>query len=239
MSYNTGATPALVIAFPGAGGSAGMFSEIRKRMSGVADLIIPDTPGRGRRTRSQSIDVRTLIAELSAELRDKIADREYTMFGACFGALIAYELLREQRRQRQPMPTRFLVCGRAAPDLPWGFDTYAAWSDDMLDEFMRQTLPASYQWEQTPAELREIVRNRLRKDIELGLSYEYREESPLDMPIHAYGGQDDTHTSQEHLESWRRHTTGGYALHMIPGGTSFYLESPDLMSLALIERDAI
>jgi medium-chain acyl-[acyl-carrier-protein] hydrolase len=226
----------VVVAFPGGGGSSGMFDQLRKRLSGTADVIVPDTPGRGRRTRSRLTDVRAVAAELRPELRERIGDRPYVVFAACLGTLVGYELLRELSHARERMPVRFVVCGRPAPDLPAELERYVDWPDRRLDAFLRDTLPSDYDWDRIPVELRDIIRNRLKKDIELGAAYRHHAEERLQVPIHAYGGRSDTHITRDDLDTWRTHTAVEFGLHLVPGGAYFYLEDPDTIIPALIGR---
>ncbi|MFI0418766.1 thioesterase II family protein [Spongiactinospora sp. 9N601] len=237
MTSGRGEPLEVLVAFPGAGGSAGMFAGLRACLAGHLQLLIPDTPGRGRRTHAAQTDVRELAAELCPELRERISGRPYAVFSACIGTVTAFELVCEQRRRGLPMPSKFLVCGRAAPDLAGGLGAYADWSDDMLDMFLRESLPPDYDWDRMPPELLGVLRRRIRKDIELVASYEYREEEQLDVAIHAFHGDGDTETTRDDLESWRGHAAGRFDLHEVPGGAYFYLTNPEALAQALTGPD--
>jgi surfactin synthase thioesterase subunit len=214
-----------VVAFPGAGGSAGMFDEFRAGLRPIA-LIVPDTPGRGRRTRSSARTVQEAAAELAAELDSRLTGRRYAVFAACVGTLIAFELLREQRRRHLRAPERLLVCGRGGPHLGGGLDEYVDWSDDQLDEYLAGSLPPGYDTQRLPPPLRRLIRSRLRTDIELAAAYRYDEDDPLDVPVYGYRGNAGDPTTEEDLRSWHPHTSSDFRTGTAPGGAYFYLENP-------------
>jgi medium-chain acyl-[acyl-carrier-protein] hydrolase len=61
----------------------------------------------------------------------------------------------------------------------------------------------------------------LRADFDLLESYRYLPEAPLAVPIHVFGGMDDVHVRQSHLEAWRNHTAGQFSLRIYMGGHFF------------------
>jgi surfactin synthase thioesterase subunit len=223
----------VVVAFPGAGGSAGMFDGLRAGLR-PAELVVPDTPGRGRRTRSPVKTYQELASELCTDLERRLAGRPYTMFAVCVGTLVAYELLREQRRRCLPAPERLVVCGRGAPDRGGFLEEYVDWTDDQLDEYLGASLPDSYDWERLPLALRQVIRVRLRRDIELASNYRYDEQPPLRVPLHALRGADGDPTTEEDVRSWRRHTSHDFEARTVPGGAYFYLDDP---AVAMADRE--
>jgi surfactin synthase thioesterase subunit len=64
----------------------------------------------------------------------------------------------------------------------------------------------------------------LKADTRLYRNYVYRDESPLDIPIFAYGGGDDPNVRPENLERWRDLTTAAFVRREFAGG-HFYLRS--------------
>lgn len=212
-----------VVVFPGVGGSAGMFADLRRHLPSTVDFVVPDTPGRGRRTRSTVDRVDVLAGELSAELNVRVAGRPYVVFAACFGTVIAFEVLRAHRRHAVPLPVRLVVCGRPAPDTAGGLGEYVSWSTEQMAAFLRRSLPADHDWDTMPDELRQVLLSRLRKDIAVGAGYAYADGDPFDVPIVAYHGLSDTETTRSDLESWRRHTTAGLTVRSVPGNSYFYL----------------
>jgi len=61
----------------------------------------------------------------------------------------------------------------------------------------------------------------LRSDVVLLEDYSYRSEQRLAAPIHVFGGTEDQHVSQHHLEGWRIHAADAFSLRMYPGDHFF------------------
>ncbi|RKH41108.1 hypothetical protein D7Y23_33600, partial [Corallococcus sp. AB050B] len=74
-------------------------------------------------------------------------------------------------------------------------------------------------------ELRELILPGLRADLLLVESHRHEDREPLSCSMTVTGGlQDDLPRAE--LEPWRVHTTGPFALHLLPGG-HFYLRDPE------------
>src|SRR4029077_857524 len=65
-------------------------------------------------------------------------------------------------------------------------------------------------------ELLEIVIPLLRADFALYETYVYSAEPPLNCPISAFGGLQDSKVTRSDLEAWRDQTTGAFSLRMLP-----------------------
>ena len=61
----------------------------------------------------------------------------------------------------------------------------------------------------------------LRAGFKMYESYKYVNGDPLDCPITAFGGLQDSTASREALEAWNQQTKHTFTLHMIPGNHFF------------------
>jgi len=61
-------------------------------------------------------------------------------------------------------------------------------------------------------------------------TYVYREESPLECPLTAFGGLSDPKVSCERITAWNMHTSARFSAHFFPG-SHFFLQ--DLEPLVL------
>ena len=75
----------------------------------------------------------------------------------------------------------------------------------------------------------------LRADTAFYREYVYHPESPLGIPIFAYGGREDPNVRPEHLEAWREQTTAGFSRREFDGGHFFIRSAREEFLAALLE----
>jgi medium-chain acyl-[acyl-carrier-protein] hydrolase len=151
------------------------------------------------------------------------------------GAVVAFELARELRRRRKPLPEILIASAARAPQFRRAHVARPAPSrEDFLRELRRlQGIPAEVL--DDPAMLRAIL-PALEADATLYRNYSYTDEPPFEFPIRAYGGAADPNIRREHLEAWREQTTNSFAVREFPGG-HFYLNTAREMFLSTLAED--
>ncbi|HUK16279.1 MAG TPA: thioesterase domain-containing protein [Bryobacteraceae bacterium] len=216
-----------VFSFPHAGGGAPAW--------GGSFFVPVRLPGRESRLAEAPFErMQPLIAALASAIEGYL-DRPFAFFGHSMGAVVAFELARELRRRRRPVPGMLIASGARAPRYRLGHIPPPDPSDEQLLADLRRLSG-------TPAELLEdraglrAVLPALRADAALYRYYVYRPEPPLDAPIRAYGGLDDPNVTREHLEAWAGETTASFAVRRFPGG-HFYWQGHREELLAAIEQD--
>ena len=162
-------------------------------------------------------------------------DVPFALFGHSMGALVVFELTRELRRRRVPLPVLLAVSGHEAPQRPDPDPPIAHLPDA---EFIRE-LRARYDGipEQVLAEqeLLQLLLPVLRADVLLMESYVYGDEPALECALSCYGGEQDRHVGREDLEAWREQTRGPFTLRVFPGGHFFIESARDAVLKALRE----
>ncbi|MGH6679076.1 MAG: thioesterase II family protein, partial [Bradyrhizobium sp.] len=106
-----------LVAFPHAGGGATAFYPLAGLLPEAIELRAVQLPGRETRLGEAPF---TRLPPLIDALADALGDSlrvPYALFGHSLGALIAFELAREFRRRRLPLPRTLIVSGRRAPTL--------------------------------------------------------------------------------------------------------------------------
>src|SRR5262245_41626934 len=104
--------------FPFAGGGASIFRLWPDALPASVEVCSVQPPGRETRFREAPFArMAPLVAVLADVLLPEL-ERPYALFGHSMGALIAFELAREQRRRRARPPEQLIVSGRGAPHLP-------------------------------------------------------------------------------------------------------------------------
>jgi medium-chain acyl-[acyl-carrier-protein] hydrolase len=168
-------------------------------------------------------DVYRLVDALSPALAP-LLDRPFGLFGHSMGALVAFELARKLRRDRNLLPERLFVSARIAPSMRLKHSPLNSLPDDQLiDELVK--LNGTDENVLQHKELMKLVLPTLRADLALHEQYKYSEELPLECPIVAFGGTQDPKVDHEGLDAWRNHTTGTFTKRLL-AGDHFFINSP-------------
>jgi surfactin synthase thioesterase subunit len=104
--------------FPYAGGGASLYRGWSKALPLEVEVCSIQLPGREDRLREAPItSISLLVQALSYAIRPYL-DRPFAFWGHSMGALIAFELARQLRREVMPEPGHLFVSGRGAPQVP-------------------------------------------------------------------------------------------------------------------------
>ncbi|HEV2148429.1 MAG TPA: alpha/beta fold hydrolase [Longimicrobiaceae bacterium] len=226
---------------PYAGGGAAVYREWGRLVPPEVQLLPVHLPGRGNRFGEPPVTRSDALVERLAEELDPFLDLPFALFGHSMGAMLAFELTRRLRARGGPRPEILLVSGRRAPDRPSGKRPLHALPESEFRDELRGLNGTPDEILEHP-ELMELFSPILRADFELCETYALREEEPLDLPISAFGGLEDTDVGRDDLLAWRKHTCAPFRLRMFPGGHFFlsgartqlvHAVSEDLMRLAL------
>jgi len=162
-------------------------------------------------------------------------DIPFVFFGYSMGALISFELARHLRTTHGRGPLHLFVAAHRAPQLPQAHPDLHQLPEpaflDSLDHLGGTPLMVSQH-----AELMKLMLPMLRADFELCETYIYSSEAPLDCPITAFGGEQDTHVSMASLSAWREQTKEQFTLNILPGN-HFFLQSQQHLLLQVISQE--
>ena len=134
---------------------------------------------------------------------------------------MAFELVRRLRSQNLPCPQILFASACGAPHIP---DPHPPIHKLPDDEFLTalQELNGIPSELQENAEIMELLLPMVRADFEAIESYRYKPaDSPLDIPIIAYGGLDDLRVGHERLEGWASLTGADFRSQYFPGDHFF------------------
>ncbi|ATB40494.1 malonyl CoA-ACP transacylase [Cystobacter fuscus] len=184
-------------------------------------------PGRESRLREPLF---TALPQLTAKLIEVLSpflDGEYAFFGHSLGSLVAFDLIRELRRQGRPLPRLFFASGSAAPSYRSQLPPFSHFGrDDFIRELSTRYGGLPLQILEQP-ELLELILPTLRADVKVSESYVHREEPPLSVRICAFGGSGDPHVTEASLAAWGQETQHSFTMQMFSGGHFFINEVPD------------
>jgi medium-chain acyl-[acyl-carrier-protein] hydrolase len=236
---------------PFAGGGAHIFREWSRLIPENIELIALELPGRGRRqpeSPHRSLD--PLINRLAEELVP-LLDRPFAFFGHCMGALVMFELTRHLRRTRGLSPIHLFASACPPPDdyvvpsLDPGTRRYVREHEsDRRRVIPIHALP--------DPELLEVLRFLsfgpggaliiepellfgalpvLRADFEVCSTYRFAVEQPLDIPLTALVGDEDSFAGVAEGNDWRRMTHAPFEMHVHPGDHYFlFPRTPSILA---------
>jgi surfactin synthase thioesterase subunit len=206
---------------PHSGSGASQFASWQKFLPPFLDICPIQLPGRENRYRETPFTQLHPIAKNLAMALEPYLDRPYILYGYSWGALIAFELARQLRRQKIPPPVALYTLARPAPHLPQTKDPLHQLPDDsFVQELIRRfngMSPVILQ----DQELMKLLLPTLRADVTALETYVYQDEEPLDCPIRAFGGRFDSTTTEDDLRAWQLHTKSSFELEMFHGDHFF------------------
>lgn len=221
---------------PHAGGGPSFFRPWLNDLPAEIELGLIHLPGReGRLAEAPLADLPGLVQTLAAHLRPYL-DRPFALYGHSLGALIAFELSRQLRREGGPLPAQLCLAAMPAPHLPSDGPPMHALPEMAFVAAIRQRYASIPEEVAGDAELRALLLPALRADLTVLETYAYQPEEPLDCPLSVFGGLDDTTVSREQLGAWRDHTRGRCVVRMFPGG-HFFPEQARAFLLPAIVQD--
>jgi len=201
--------------FPHAGGTA--HTTWSKLLAPAIDVWGVRLPGREMRaSETPFTEMKSLVEALTHAIAPHLKE-PFAFYGHSMGAGVAFELTRELRRNRLPMPVKLIVSSARAPQLrtviPSGPDPS---DEDLLREVERVG--------GTDTDLLKLILPALRADTRIYRRYVYEPDSPLDVPIDAHMGVDDPSLEEEHMRAWREQTTAAFSMTLHAGGHFFARE---------------
>jgi surfactin synthase thioesterase subunit len=219
-----------LVCFPHAGGSPVIFHRWRAMVPPDVGLHGVHLPGRGARYQEPPFRrLDRLVRVMTPQILP--LDAPSVVFGHSFGALLAFETVREARRLALPLPRMLIVSGRGAPKAPSASPPLHLLSDH---EFIK-ALEARYGVADVALrnpESAQLALPSLKGDFEMFETWNYREVQPLPIPIHALQAVDD-HVSAEALSGWSEVTSVGFAVETITGGHFHHLTDPEPLASSI------
>ncbi|MDT9693391.1 alpha/beta fold hydrolase [Streptomyces sp. P9(2023)] len=204
-----------LVCFPHAGGSAGYFYGLSRRLSPAVEVLAVQYPGRQDRLAEAPVeDVRELAARIVAAL-EPWAGRRPAYFGHSMGALVAFEAARLSE------PAVLFASARRAPSIQRA-ETFHLLDDDALIAETRRLSGVSAELFAEPG-MRELVLPPLRADYRALAGYRPSPDAVVGAPVEVLLGDRDPRVTEEEARAWEPHTTGEFACTVFPGGDHFYL----------------
>lgn len=222
-----------LVCLPHAGGTASFFFPFSQRLTGHADVLAIQYPGRQDRRREAPLET---VEELVGAVHRALGPYEglpLVLFGHSMGAVLAFELARRLEREGRG-PLGLIVSGRRAVDIPREDRVHTLGDDALIEEVrvLAGTDPGLLQDE----EIRSMVLPALRADFRAVETYRYRPDGcapPLRCPLSVLTGTADPRVSLEEAMGWRELTEGTFAFRAFPGGHFYLADQQDAVCEAV------
>jgi medium-chain acyl-[acyl-carrier-protein] hydrolase len=218
--------------FPYAGGGASIFRTWSEGFPPEIEVCPVQLPGRENRLMETPF---TSLPELVERLADELLpylNRPFAFFGHSMGALISFELARYLRAKGYGSPVHLFVSGHRAPQLPDPDPPSYGLPDAAFIEELRR-LKGTPEEVLDNNELLHLLFPLLRADFALCETYRYTHENPLNCPISAFSGLQDSEAPRESVLLWREQTCKYFVLHCF-AGDHFFLHEEQASLLQII-----
>lgn len=206
--------------FPFAGGGAQSFRSWPDALPSSIEVCPVQLPGRESRMKEAPYSNVIPMVEALAEAIRPCLDKPFAFFGHSMGAIIAFELARKIRHDYALLPESLIVSARVAPQLQIPRDPINKLPPAQFLEALKALKGTPKEVLENEA-IMELVTPLLRADLAVHEEYEYSKEAPLECPILAFGGLQDTEANRESIDAWREQTAGSFILRMLPGDHFF------------------
>ncbi|MER7916938.1 MULTISPECIES: alpha/beta fold hydrolase [unclassified Streptomyces] len=218
-----GSRSEILLCFPAAGGGPSFFAPWSETSS-VFDVVAVDLPGKEKLLFDEPADsIPGLARAVLPAVRAAVAGRHrITLFGHCFGAIVAYELARLLELEDPARDVVLFASGSAAPgEIPW--TRAAALPDAGLLHQIGLNAGESGTIPEDP-ELRELILPALRADVTAHESYEPPAGPLASCSVVTVRGEHDALVSAGAAARWRTFTTGRFGGFELPGGHMYLTE---------------
>lgn len=208
--------------FPYAGGGPSAFRAWPELLPNV-DVRVVHLPGRESRLDERPLDdLNAIVQGATAALASFTTEAKgpFAFFGHSMGAAVAFRVARELRARGAAAPEALVVAGSRAPHLPrTGPIRHGLGDAAMVDQLRSmQGTPSSVL---DDPEIRALVLPIVRADFRALELAEPVVVEPLDVPIAAYGGSEDTGVPSESLDAWGALTRREFVRRTFAGGHFF------------------
>lgn len=215
------AAKARLLCFPYAGGGITAYAAWLNAIPADIELGIVVLPGRDERISEPPFRRLPALVEALAQGLVPYLNGPFAFYGHSMGALVAYELLRHFQQHGGPMASNLFVGAKRAPQLENREPSiYHLPEVAFLSEIVRRYDGFPRAILEEPELLRRFL-PIVRADLELLEVHHHIEGDPLEIPITAFGGAQDTRLTLDDLRAWQRVTRAACDTHVLPGGHFF------------------
>ena len=219
--------------FHHAGGQAEFFNNWAEFLYPDIEVLALQLPGRSYRVKEKPF---TSFDSLLPVVIEKITpflktDKPFAFFGHSLGSLVAFELARKLRHRNLVW---LFVSAMKAPQIRSYIPKLSQLPDMELVEVLKILAGTPHSVLDNKG-LMQAMLPSIKADFQVSESYQYIPADPLDIPISAFGGDEDATVNFSELDAWRKQTLQTFSLSKF-AGHHFYLEKAEKQILEIIRE---
>ncbi|MGW1514786.1 thioesterase II family protein [Streptomyces sp. NPDC002394] len=229
--------PVQLVCLPHAGGSASFYFPFSQALSGSAEVLGVQYPGRQERHNEPGLtDLHALADRITEAVAEEADDRPLALFGHSMGAMLAFEVAGRLEDSGTPVAALF-ASGRRAPSRHRPPENVHAFTDEQLVAALAALDGTDTELLNDPDILRMIL-PAIRSDFQAVETYRYRPRPPLRCPVVALVGDRDPRVDLDEAGAWADHTAHSFDLRVFSGG-HFYLSDHQTAVVDLVRQHLI
>lgn len=210
-----------LICFPHAGGSASYFFDFSRLLAPDIEVLAVQYPGRQDRVAERPPESLAELGDLVSAVLEPLTCRRTAFFGHSMGSVLAFEVAFRAASWPGGGPLALFASGYPAPSRIRGGSVHRR-SDAGLVQELRALGGIDGRWLAEPDVLATIL-PPLRADYRLIETHPRSDKQLSGVPVAAFIGDRDPHTTRVEAEAWGEATSGPFTLQVLPGG-HFYLD---------------
>lgn len=221
--------------FPYAGGGASIYRGWAHAMPVGVEVWSVQPSGRDGRYKEPVYATMDSLVRAASTAMKAFLDRPILLFGHSLGALVSFELAHALADEFGIEVSHLFVSAARAPQLPRNRPRIHDLPEDQFITELRALNGTPPEVLESPELIRFLMAS-LRADFAIAETYSSTSRPPLNSPITALCGLEDSDVSREDLEGWRIQTTNSFDLWELPGD-HFFIHSSDSLILEIISRE--
>lgn len=224
---------------PYAGGSGTIYYKWKKHLNPSIKLEPIELKGRGKRFNENFYEtLQEAVEDIFQNIKDKIVDDEYAIYGHSMGSLLGYELYHKIASKNLRIPKHIFFSGYKPPSIKRKEKLIQRLPDE---EFIKEVIDLGGTLEELldNKELLQLFIPILRSDFRMLENYVYKDRrDKIQCNISVLNGKEDRITLEEIL-AWKNHGDKGFKVYSFEGGHFFIntnIESiTDIISETLVQ----
>lgn len=224
-----------LVCFPYAGVGPSVYRPWLAALPAHIEVKAVQLPGREGRWREPAL---TNLGEIADRVTAAITphlQEPFAFYGHSLGALVSFEVTRRLRASGGPVPRHLFLGAHRGPQMPNPHPPIRDLGDIAFIAETRKRYDGIPQAVLDNPELLELMLPCLRGDFAAFETYEYRADAPLDIPISAFGGDQDGYVRTHEVAGWREQTTSRFRMRVIPGNHFFMQSGRDQVIAAVVD----
>ncbi|WP_346961707.1 thioesterase domain-containing protein [Clostridium sp.] len=211
----------VLFCLPYAGGSESIYYKWKRHLKLSIELEPIELKGRGRRFNETFYEsLEEAVDDIFENIKDKIAEDDFAIYGHSMGSLLAYELYYKIGKLNVRKPKHIFFSGYKAPSFIKEKEDIYKLPDN---EFIKEVIDLGGTPEELVEneELLQLFIPILRSDFRILENYIYREKKDkIQCDISILNGKDDDITLEETL-AWKNHGAKGFKVYNFEGNHFF------------------